>query len=212
MWETVPGLILAGSVGITGFGWIYCEPPRLAPKSHKRSDSETEFLLIISCLAIVAVLAYWFSDISEFAILAFGIEIGVCLFEATYLRARMSVDTMVHHVCTPVAIIGSLVRPVPLSTLAVLCGSLAAGNGVILSSKVLYTKFGSDEFKRNGLLASFLAGSLLRVLVSLAIVLMLIAEVLGDAARPDWTRLYVTAMLMLIFLNCQLVAALFQRL
>ena len=209
MLEAAPGLILATCVGVGGFGSLFCEPPTLGLKSFKRSTSETEFLLILSILTVVVVGVYGASRAEEWAIIGFGIEIGVCCFELIYLRNRMSVDTLVHHICTPVAIVGSLSLPsVGVAMLAYLCGSLSVGNAIILTSKLMAT----SSTKRRGLLLSFLAGLVLRVVIPILIVLSLIVDIVSDASRPEWTRLYVTAMLMLLFLNVQLVVALYLRL
>jgi hypothetical protein len=139
---------------------------------------------------------------------AFAIEIFFCLFELVF-RPRTA-EKVVHHIATPIAITCALIRGFPSpGILAILSFGINASNLVVAASKLTYLNRPQDVNKQNLLRLSFFCCFFGRVTIPLIFTFFILKNISLDSNRPDWSRLYATAVLMLLFLNLQLTYNLF---
>lgn len=206
-----PSVLLICLILVNFIGFSVCRPPT-AVKEFRRTISEDLFIFISSTLSAVLVISSLTTARQLPALTAFAIEISVCIFEVMYLsrKKRLSVESMVHHVCTPVAILCSLTRSgVDFRILAQLSLVTSLSNIIISGSKIMYLKI----FIKNssGLTISLAACIAWRILGPAVLVTALVVEIMVDPGKPGWTRIYVTSLLLLLYLNGQLTYGIYQR-
>ena len=210
--SVVPSVFVITSAAVTGIGF------HVFPPTTDDKILQSGLLIFWSFVSLVLLISGSISDSLLPIIVSFGIEIGYCVFELVRVMAvnrskkfPLPVDTLVHHVCTPLVICFSLFRPaIPIGLLAVLNGAIATSNGVTSLGRILYMNRGSMESKKSGLLAACSTGLVCRIAIPAYVMLVIFADLWQDKQRPEWTRLYASSLLMLMYLNCQLVYVLFR--
>lgn len=206
-----PSVLLICLTLVNFVGFSVCCPP-IAVKDFRRTISEDFFIFNSSAISAVLNIVSLITANQLPALTAFAIEISVSIFEAIYLsnNRRLSVESMVHHVCTPVAILCSLTRKgVDFRILAQLSLVTMLSNMAISGCKIMYLK----NFIQNssGLTISLVACIAWRLSAPSVLVTALIVEIMVDPGKPGWTRIYVTSLLMLLYLNGHLTYGIYQR-
>jgi hypothetical protein len=169
----------------------------------RNKERKPLFLIATSGLSIVLVCLGLWTKSDLFLFISFGIEIGICVFD---LFQQPTPEVLVHHICTPTAICFSFFRPsISVSLLGILNGSICISNFVSSLCRLVHIRWRSLASKSNGLLTSFVCGLLFRIAAPGVIVSMILRDLWEDKERPDWARLYATSVLMLMYLNIQLV-------
>jgi hypothetical protein len=208
----IPSVFVVTSAAVTGIGF------HVFPPSTDSKMVQSGLLIFWSLLSLILLGIGSITDSIILIVVSFGIEIGYCVFELIRVMAMnrskkspLPVETLVHHICTPIVICFSLLRPaIPIGLLAVLNGAVATSNGVTSLGRILYMSTGSIESKKFGLLTACITGVLCRLSVPMYVIGVIFSDLWQDQQRPEWTRIYATSLLMLMFLNCQLVYVLFR--
>ena len=162
------------------------------------------FLLIISAISVFLILLYIESGNDLFLISSFSIEIGICFFEFFLFSKTLSVDILVHHVCTPICIVGFLLWPVGrlnIYELGILSLVTGISNIIVTLSKLVCLK--NPIYKKIGIQLSLYTCIVTRVIIPSIIVISIVTRVFKSPLeeRPEWTRVFLTAISILIFLN-----------
>ena len=155
-----------------------------------------EVILIVSLVNCVIV---WMEPV-----VAFASEICFCAYEMIFRRKEMSPEKILHHIATPISITCALVRGYPEKwTFAVVSFGINLSNGVVCGCKILHKrkKFGNKKLL---LFLSFLLCFGGRVCIPSTVSCLIFTDLFHEPNRPQWTRIYATCLLILLFLNFQI--------
>ena len=185
----IPSILVVSSLAVCVLGsWLH---------------SRTFHLLVLAATSLVLIVGGWIANSPLPILCSFGIEIGCCLFDFVS-GAVGTPDVFMHHVSTPIAIGFSLLRPeISLWSLALLNFTVSLSNIVSSLCKLVYLK---NRTAKNRCLAVTIGAAILgRIFIPGFIVVGILTDLYRTEDRPGWTRLYVTSLLMLLYLNVQLV-------
>ena len=198
----VPSVFVIESLVITIATHMYCE------NSLDRKMARNELILIFSFISIILLIFGVLFPGNWLFILSFGIEVGFCVFELL-LQRPLSVETLVHHMCTIGSISFSLIRPsISINLLAFLNGSVVISNATTSLSRLLYHRTGSRFIKSRGLFVSWIVAVVFRLVSPVLCASVILTDLFLDPDRPEYSRIFSTSVLILVYLNFQLTAVL----
>ena len=175
-----------------------CADPLLPRRVYNPMDA---FLCQVSCFGIILICISLMFSVYQFALVAFSLEIGYCVFElirTMHGNRPVLIQTLMHHVCTFVAIQCSLLCVwVDWRILAQLSFAFFLSGGFVAGSKWIYTR--NSRAKE----ISYWILLLYRLILPVPIIIYLLMNLLTE--RPPWARLYATSILLLWTLNAIMV-------
>lgn len=194
--ELVPAIFVLVSLAMGLLGFWMIKPDRESICIFLISTSTASLILLFSGVVFTQTVPIYVS---------FGIEIGSCVSDL-FVGSIPTPDVFMHHVSTIIAISFSLFRDnISLEMLGVLNGSVCVSNLVASCSRLLYLRSCELRFKQRGLLLTTAVAVVCRVMIPGWIVFEILLDLYRDGDRPEWARLFATSLLMLMFLNLQLV-------
>lgn len=167
-------------------------------------------IAIVSVIIFLLDTLYILSDNELLYLVAFAIEIAICVVDLAL--KKNSLETLVHHVFTPICICLSLQVPGLSPTILVMSSMAVAGsNFVVCATKIGYQR---NRLWSNysGLTIAFFASVIGRVFLCLYVVIHIGKYMFLELDdRPGWTRLYISGLLMLYSLGLQMTWQIWQK-
>jgi len=208
-----PAVSIIVTVLISLVGTLVCGLPKPPPvrqvvekKKFKRHQNELQWLIYISMFEIACNSLFILCQSDMWYMLSFATEIGYCIWETYFLgrSGRLSIEFLIHHICTWASIpLSLLVDGMDVRVLVQLSLSVAIGNLIICASKLgveggIFRKKFAKKF-------SFFSSILYRLMIPIGNVVWITWCMLRKSPSngPGWMRLYLTSLWMLLGLNFQ---------
>jgi hypothetical protein len=177
---------------------------------QRETQIDQPLIAIVSVIIFLLDTLFILSDNELLYLVAFAIEIAVCV--ADLALKRNTLETLIHHVFTPVCIFLSLQVPgLSPTTLVMSSMAVSGSNFLVCSTKIGYQRYRlwSNHF---GLTIAFFASVIGRVFLCLYVVIHIGKYMLIELdGRPGWTRLYISGLLMLYSLGLQMTWQIWQK-